>query len=94
MIIKEARPRFVDLSAPLEQVEVHTMDELMNVDWIERKTHSFDGRPFHKLSRDKNHLLAEYDGGTFWWVIGIIVVDCGNIPLDTASYKVARLNNV
>lgn len=94
MIIKQARPRFVDSSIPLEQKEVHTIDELMNIDWIKTRTHSFDGRLFHKLSRDKNHLLAEYDGGAFWWVVGIIVADCGNIPLDIASYKIIRSNNV
>lgn len=65
-------PGFVDRPTPRED-EFETLDQLLNIDWV--KTWA-DRKDFYRFSLDcspgENILMAEYNGGKVWWVVGFI----------------------
>lgn len=58
-------------------VDCLTWEDLLCVSWVENFMAPFDGRPFHRFSLSPdNDLVAEYDRGTFWWVVGRFHTTC------------------
>lgn len=71
--IRQHIPNFVSGFNPAIE-EFKTLDELLNLDFVKRFS---DGDPnFYRFSvKDyvtRVHLMAEYDEGRTWWVVGYI----------------------
>lgn len=91
MKIQQVRPRFVDSTQPLLTVEISSIEELVNIDWISRWKNGFDEHPFYRYARDDKYILGEFSGGEFWWVIAKIVEDDTNITLPLPTYMGNRI---
>lgn len=74
--IKQYRPGSIEVGDAPEVVEFNTVEELLTIPWI---AHFKSGNNFHKFSQDTEQMLlmAEYDQGNRWFVIGALaeVVD-------------------
>jgi hypothetical protein len=59
-----------------EDGEFNTQEELLAFPAIARWAQPFDGKPFHRwsmaLETNRTLLMAEYDEGRHWWVVGFI----------------------
>ena len=70
--IRKHIPNFIDTDRLPDENDFETTDQLLNIPWVKEWESPFDGRPFYRWSKSDNHLIAEYDNGKFWWVIGFI----------------------
>lgn len=89
MILREYRPGFVDISRPLDMVEVSSAEQLLEVRFV--KSCRFRG--FIGYSFSDRHLMAHYEDGKKW-VVGIFqdrVVDTR--PLEKELAEIGRLFN-
>lgn len=73
-------PNFVDKGKPPDENDFETTNQLLNIPWVKGWETPFDGRPFYRWAKSRNCLIAEYDDGKFWWVVGYIR-DPNNIEL-------------
>lgn len=67
--IKQYRPAFIDCEDDNKEIIFNTTEELLGIDFV--KNFSQNGN-FYKYSISENHLMAEYENGYEWWVIGYI----------------------
>lgn len=77
MKIREHIPAFISDLKPHEAT-FETIDQLLSISWVARwKKDSFVDLPFLRFSltrytKGKDLLMAEFDGGRKWWVVGYI----------------------
>lgn len=73
-------PGFVDGVRP-SSAEVESVVDLEGVDWVRRWR---DVPGFHRFSADRSQegawLMAERDGGKWWWVVARILGDLPGLP--------------
>lgn len=74
--VKQRIPNFVETSMPPKQYEFQTIEELLNIDWIQKYT---KWENFARFCRNKysDLLMIENEDGTWWWVVAY--VDKGSI---------------
>lgn len=60
-------PNCVDTSDENPPVEFSTLDELLQIPFVKRFSKDEN---FYRYSINKEHLIAEYNNGYSWWVIG------------------------
>lgn len=80
--IRQHIPGFVDGIEPAEAT-FSTLDELLSVPFVARFREIVDpGKPFHRFSysEDGNLLMAEYDEGRSWWVVGYLREAVDGLP--------------
>ena len=66
-------PSFVDYDGEKPSFEFNTVNELLNHSEISVFKEPWRGEiPFYRFSKSDNTLMAEYDEGKMWWVIGFI----------------------
>jgi hypothetical protein len=68
-------PNYIDCDP--YTAEVATLEELLALEWVSFwKESPNDGEEFHKYSQSKVddgcYLMAEYNKGKSWWVVGYI----------------------
>lgn len=88
--LREHIPTYCDGIAP-RTVEADTQDALLATPWIARRAEGeivvrngeVRRRPFHRFSRSDSHLMAEYDEGRHWWVVGTIIDGLESLSLPT-----------
>ena len=68
--IRQHIPNFCD-GTPIESI-FYTTEELTNLDWVKRYTEHLKDYTFCKFSLSENHLMAEYNNGDKWIVVGTI----------------------
>lgn len=62
-----------------------TIDELLNISWVLKAK---EVEYFHRYSISKEHyLMAEFNDGFIWWVIGEISVEKIELPLPLFTPK-------
>ena len=66
-----------------KKAEASTWGELASVDWIDNyKIH--DGKVFYRFSicndEKRYSLMAEFDNGDYWWVVGDLDQDIPELP--------------
>lgn len=67
-------------------VVFHTLEDLLNIDHVSKfKISKFQEKPFFRFSlskeTDKKYILmAEYDNGKSWWVVGFINQNIEDLP--------------
>jgi len=57
-----------------------TLKELFEIDWI-KQYQKDDNLEFYRFSLSSNILMAEYNKGNKWWVVGYIYGDLCKIDL-------------
>lgn len=69
-------PTFIETDTPPKRDDVDTVTELLDLGWVRRWR---DGRGFFRfsLSSDTELLIAEFDGGARWFVVGTIYTKRG-----------------
>lgn len=70
--IKKHVPCFVDVEQSSDENDFETVDELLNIPWVKRWEIPMDGHIFYRWTKSGDLLVAEYDNGEFWWVVGYI----------------------
>lgn len=76
-------PSYCDGFEP-EQAEFNSTEELLNIEWVKSFSEHKD---FYRYSvSDGNHLMAEYEQGYKWWVIGRLSPTT-DLPKWEAKYK-------
>ena len=91
MKINRYTPAFIDTDTK-EIYEFSSTEELLLMPWIQRRT---ENPGFYRFSIshtpdfiDTDTLMAEYDEGYMWWVIGFIdKTDKLSLPIWKAKYK-------
>ena len=70
-------PSWFDTGHPPPEATADSIQELLSVDWIRRIAAGeiFTDRAFHQWSLSDNCLIAEFDGGEFWWVVAYLTSD-------------------
>lgn len=65
--------------------EFNSLEELLEIPYVKKQT---DRKTFYRYSLSENHLMAEYESGYNWWVLGFIN-DISNLDLPKweAKYK-------
>lgn len=80
-------PGFVDGVTP-HIARVETQAELLATPWVAQYKDFFVGKPFYRfsLSRDPLSLpllMAEFDEGRHWWVVGLVKEGADELTLPT-----------
>lgn len=77
-IIRRYAPAFCDQSGPKE-VSFETHAELMAIPFVK----NFSAWPnFYRYSKSKSKLIAEYDNGKTWFVVGTLIdIDLVDMPI-------------
>ncbi len=72
-------PNYID--APIPEIqEFDSVESLLE----DEKVQWFKTQPeFHKYSQSENYLMAEYENGKRWWVVGRVEGDITSLPLFT-----------
>ena len=71
-IIKQYKPAFFTGFKKAE-VQFETKEELLNIDWVKNFSDPIYGmNHFHQFSVSNGILMAEYDNGGHWHVVGFI----------------------
>ena len=68
--IRQHIPNFVDTHVPYES-NFNITEELLNIPWVKQWERDSD-KKFYRWSKSEELLIAEYDNGNYWWVIGYI----------------------
>jgi hypothetical protein len=95
--IRQYRPAFFD-GFENQTVEFNSIEELIKIDWVDGCTKEIGGKydkKFHQFSICKERgdtestLMAEYNDGFTWWVVGFIDDEeiIKNMPTWVAKYK-------
>lgn len=70
--VRRYRPAFFE-GYPIEELEVGSLEELLEVDWVKNWTTS---PGFHRFSVSRHYqyhnLMAEFKEGKEWWVVAIL----------------------
>ncbi len=77
-IIQRVPAYFDNRDNEFKKGEFSNQEELESVDWIKNWMEPFRGYEFFRFSMADNTLMAEYDEGRHWWVIGFV----DNLPVD------------
>lgn len=78
MKIRQYRPAFFE-GFEIETAEFSTVEELESIPFVKRHTNAGD---HHRLSLTKdNTLMAEFEGGKRWLVVGFIAEGRPDLPL-------------
>ena len=90
--IKQYRPAFMDFDEELEIVSFATLEELTAIPWVKTFTEfPVRDQPFHRFSMseygDAHMLLAEYDDGYIWLVVGFLRDKVEGLPRWAARYR-------
>lgn len=75
MIFKQHIPNCVDLSRKPAPIEFNTLEELLSIPTVKSSMDSYDGRVFSYFAISDSHLMAVYNDGYRWWVVGSIYGD-------------------
>lgn len=72
--ILQHRPGFFDSDNPQQEIEFSTLEELLKIKFVKKFTNRADFYQF-SISRKLTSptLMAEYDNGYKWWVIGFLI---------------------
>jgi len=68
--IKRHVPSFVDVDKAYKRKSFETREELLNIEWVKKWTDKSEG--FYRFSLAGKDLMAEFDKGKIWHVVGTI----------------------
>ena len=84
MTIKQRIPNFVS-GAETIVAEFSSLDELLSVPFVKKFAQTSDNRPFKQFSVSSGggppFLMAEYGQGEYWWAVGYLSEDSGDLNL-------------
>lgn len=69
---KQHIPNFVDVDNPPEWIEFKTTEDLLSIATVTQWAKPMNGKPFSHFAMSDNRLIAIYDYGFHWWVVGYI----------------------
>lgn len=76
--LQQYLPAFVE-AGTAQIVDCLTYEDLLGVPWVEAFMHPVDGHPFFRFSRARQDLVAEYAGGSVYYIVGRI--HKGELPI-------------
>jgi len=83
MIFKQHVPNCVDLSRKPALIEFNTLEELLSIPYVNSRMDNYEDKVFSHfaLSDNSSRLMAVYNEGYYWWVVGSITGDTFTLDL-------------